>query len=223
MRSFSLASLLVLATPAVASAHITLTSPAPRSAPALQKEPPCGAAGSVRSANPTVFEPGATITVTWNETIDHTGHYRISLDESGEDFTIPLSFNDTTQSENVVEDLIADRAGGGLYSQVITLPTTPCENCTIQLIQMMTDASYDPVTDIYFTCADIAIREGGVPGPDAGVDPADPDAGNAGEDDDDGTPSTATGGCSTTPDAGGGAGILSLLLAVVVMRRRRRS
>lgn len=220
MRSLVLASILVAATPAVALAHITLTSPAPRSAPALQKDPPCGAVGSVRSANPTVLEPGATITVTWNETIDHTGHYRISLDQDGQDFTIPLGFTDTTQSENVVEDLIADRAGGGLYSQVITLPTTPCENCTIQLIQMMTDASYDPVTDIYFTCADIAIREAGVPGPDAGGggNPADPDGGV----DDDDVPSTATGGCSTSGNSGGATGMLSLVLAVFVMRRWRR-
>jgi hypothetical protein len=74
---------------------------------AEQKVGPCGGAGSLRNqANVTEIEPGATIEVTWDETVEHPGHFRISFDADGEDFTIPLDFEDATQTENVLLDLI---------------------------------------------------------------------------------------------------------------------
>lgn len=210
--------LLVLGTPAVAAAHIQLQNPLPRTLD--QKIGPCGNATSPRSASPTVLPPGATITVTWKETINHPGHYRISFDEDGTDFTIPLSFTDTTQTENVLVDSIADSAtANSTYTQEITLPDVECENCTLQLIQMMTDKPpYGDGNDIYFSCADIALRTGAPMPPDGGVpDPSDPDAG---ADDPDQSFGDATGGCSTT---GGtqGLGMLGVALAVVLAWRRR--
>ena len=56
---------------------------------------------------------------------------------------------------------IADKSGGH-YSQSITLPTTPCENCTLQLIQVMTTSV--PYNSFYFQCADIRITGAAVPG-----------------------------------------------------------
>lgn len=203
---------LIVAAPAVASAHIQLTYPLPRTAEL--KEPNCGLSGSTRSQNPTVLEPGATITVTWNETIGHPGHYRISFDRDGEDFTIPLSFEDTTQTENVLVDSIADQTGTGSYSQEITLPNEECENCTLQLIQMMTDKPpYGDGNDIYFSCADLTLRVGGDPDPD----PVGPDGG-AGDDDPD-SPSSAVGGCSTSGGAAPGA--MMLVLGALILRRKR--
>jgi hypothetical protein len=198
---------LVLAVPATASAHISLTSPAARTT--SQKAANCGLAGSTRSPTPTVFEPGETITVTWNETINHPGHYRVSLDDAGEDFTIPLSYDDTTQNENVLFDMIPDN-GGSAFSQEITLPDIECETCTIQVIQMMTDKPpYGDGNDIYFQCADIALRTGGGPAPDPG---GGPDGGVDDPGDDPDGPADATGGCSTS---GGGSGLaLVALLAV---------
>ena len=151
----------LVAVPATAAAHIELTNPEPRTLEL--KQPSCGLTGSTRSANPTVYAPGETITVTWDETINHPGHYRISFDLEGEDFTIPPDFDDTSLDENVLFDMIPDGTG----SKQITFPDQECETCTLQVIQMMTDKPpYGDGNDIYFQCADIALR--------AGTDPIDP-------------------------------------------------
>jgi MYXO-CTERM domain-containing protein len=212
-----LACSLVLA-PATAVAHIALTNPVVRTQD--QKIGPCGAAGSVRGSNVTVLEPGAMIEVRWTEPINHPSHYRISFDLDGQDFTVPNAFMDFTQTENVLVDNIPD--GGGPYSQMIQLPAEPCENCTLQLIQMMYDkAPYGDGNDIYFQCADIALRVGGGPGPDGGTgNPGNGDAGIGGDPD-----GTISGGCSTSGAAAHSSLILGLLGAtgLAFARRRRRS
>src|SRR5262245_6303017 len=76
MRSIILGVATAAAMASPAYAHIALNSPPPRVTDL--KEGPCGKAGSVRGSNVTVFEPGATITVTWQETVAHPGHYRIA-------------------------------------------------------------------------------------------------------------------------------------------------
>jgi uncharacterized protein (TIGR03382 family) len=195
-----LVALLVLA-PATASAHIALIYPPPRTD--LLKQPNCGVAGSPRSATPTVLAPGETITVQWNETINHTGHYRISFDPDGEDFTIPLSYDDTTQDTNVLIDEIPDVAGQSAYTRDITLPDITCESCTLQVIQMMTDKPpYGDGNDIYFQCADLALRAGA--GPDGGLD------GGSG----------ASGGCSTTGDSASGLTLAVAVLLIIAPRRK---
>jgi uncharacterized protein (TIGR03382 family) len=225
MRLAWLALPIVIAAPAVAEAHIQLTSPLPRTL--SQKTGPCGDTTTPRSSNPTVLEPGATITVTWNETINHPGHYRVSFDTEGQDFTVPLGFEDTTQTENVLVDSIADAAGGS-YTQEITLPNVECETCTLQLIQMMTDKPpYGDGNDIYFQCADIALRAGG-----GGLDPVGPDAGpsgGGGDDDDDddsgdgsGGGADAVGGCTAGGDGTTFAFVAGVLGSIVLLRRRGR-
>lgn len=210
----SLIAVAALAVPATAWAHIELTYPAPRTL--SLKQPNCGLTGSTRSVAPTVFAPGETITVTWTETINHPGHYRISFDADGEDFTIPLDFDDTTQTENVLFDLIPD--DGTQYTHDVTFPDIECETCTLQVIQMMTDKPpYGDGNDIYFQCADIALRVGGGgggDGPDGG-----PGAGGGG-DDDPGTPPDATGSCSA---GGGTSGLLLLLGALYWPMKKRRN
>lgn len=194
----SLVALLVLA-PATASAHIALIDPPPRTD--MLKQPNCGLTGSTRSATPTVLAPGETITVRWDETINHTGHYRISFDPDGEDFTIPLSYDDTTQDTNVLIDEIPDVAGQSAYSRDITLPDLECENCTLQVIQMMTDKPpYGDGNDIYFQCADLALRRG----PDGGLD------GGGG----------ASGGCSTGGNHASGLTLLGVALLMIARRRK---
>lgn len=186
--SLVVASLLISGT---ASAHIAMTVPAPRTAE--QKTGPCGAAGSTRGTNVTTFAPGETITVEWDETVDHPGHYRIAFDDDGNDFQNPNNPGDDfpgTMAEPIVDKV------GGHYTQQITLPTTPCDNCTLQLIQVMTTAV--PYNSFYFQCADIRIA-GDVPDPDP-----DPDG-------------ETSGGCSTGSGAGGG-----LALAIAALFRRRR-
>lgn len=181
----------LLASGADASAHITLVSPAPRAAD--QKAGPCGAAGSTRGSKVTTYQPGETITVEWDETVDHPGHYRIAFDDSGDD-----SFqNPSTPDDNfpqTLADQIQDRAGGGHYTQQITLPNISCTSCTLQLMQVMTTSV--PYNSFYYQCADLVLGDG--------ADPGTSDGG---------------GGCS----AGSSAASLAAGLALLGLVRRRHS
>jgi MYXO-CTERM domain-containing protein len=188
MRFAAIAPLLLL--PGTASAHIAMTEPTPRSVD--QKAGPCGAAGSTRGSNVTVFQPGETINVEWDETVEHPGHYRIAFAASGNNFQNPNNPGDDFP-ETMVEP-ITDK-NGGHYSQQVTLPTEPCDNCTLQLVQVMT--TNVPFNSFYFQCADITIA--GDP-----VDPTNP-------------PGGTDGGCSST----GGSGAGMLLIAFALFRRRR--
>ena len=183
--------------PSLASAHVRLVYPTPRYAtPAMAnsstdiKAQPCGRANDSRTTDMsriTVLEPGQTIMVQFNETINHPGHYRIAFDDSGQDAFIP---SPTMRSQvqtgpmftlPVLVDNIADKVGGS-YMVSVTMPNMECENCTLQLIQVMvttdtwTATGADP--DIYFTCADIVLRRaggggagGGGPGGSGGASP----------------------------------------------------
>lgn len=197
MRSSLIVATIIVTTGGIAGAHIKLIDPPPRVNDL--KTAPCGSGTSVRGTNVTTFAPGETITVTWDETVDHPGHYRISFDNDGNDFQNP-STPDDNFPETLVEP-IADKAGGR-YTQDVTLPTTPCENCTLQLVQVMT--TQVPYNSFYYQCSDIRIADDG----GSGVDPGG-----------DGT----SGGCNAG-GAGSGAGMLLFgALGLVGLRRRRRS
>jgi hypothetical protein len=94
---------------------------------------------------------------------------------------------------------------GRRYSQTITLPNMECSNCTLQVIQLMTDKP--PYTtdaasdDIYFQCADFVLTNS-APQPDAGPDPG----------------SGQSGSC----DAGGGGSFALVGFVLALPRRRRR-
>jgi MYXO-CTERM domain-containing protein len=157
-----------------ASAHIELVEPAPRYALPGNKACPCGAGDSSRncdttaeestdpnrSTNVATFEAGSTITVVAEEYIDHDGRMRVAFDPDGADLA---DFND-----NVLMD-VADPSESGLsmttprvWEFQVQLPTTPCDNCTLQVIQAMHGDTENPVLDpaplsTYYTCADIRI------------------------------------------------------------------
>ncbi len=206
-----------------ARAHIELMSPEPRTLEL--KVAPCGLRVP-RGSNVTHYDPGQTITVRWQETVPHPGHYRISFDADGDDdFVDPGSFTDLNTVPSVMIDNIADRDGTGLYTQQLTLPNITCDRCTLQVIQVMTDKPpYGDGNDVYHQCADLII---GTPG-DGGVVPGADGGGNDGGED---------GGCGCrvgvadgrgragAGPAGAGAGALALLGAglfgVVLVRRRR--
>lgn len=186
----------------VGRAHITLTSPAPRHGPEQQKVSPCGARNDARGEVVTVFEPGETITVTWDETFDHPGHYRIMFDDDGfDDFPDPANEFDLCEpgvDRGCLMDGIKDKEGGS-YSVQVTLPDIECENCTLQLIQVMTDRR--PAT-MYYACADLALRSsGGEPGEATSTASTGAGGGGAG-----GGGDAATGASSSAAaGAGGGA------------------
>jgi len=191
MRFASLLAVYLVAHTAVAHAHIAMTFPTPRTVD--QKAGPCGATGSTRGTKISTFRPGETITIEWDETVDHPGHYRIAFDNDGNDvFQNPNRPDDNFPS--TLANQIVDRAGGH-YTQQITLPNMTCNNCTLQLVQVMTTAV--PYNSFYYQCADIVLSGDAEPTP----------------------PPDTAGGCATGPSAGLAAGLAALGL---VRRRRRR-
>lgn len=201
MRRIVAAATALLSTAALA--HIALRMPPPRYPD--QKLGPCGRGPTdARTTTVSTFTAGDTIQVVWDETINHPGHYRISFDVDGTDFYTPRSFTDADGGLNVLVDNIRDAPlPNQRYTLSVRLPDTPCTNCTLQVIQMMTDKPpYGDGNDIYFQCADLVLLPR-----DAGVSPSDAGSSDAGSTDagasmDAGT--TGDGGLTITPipDAG---------------------
>ncbi len=241
MKSGALSLFVVAGLSTSAYAHIHLTNPLSRTDNTQgdpQKAGHCGDPAYSRAANPTrttVLAPGATITVTWAETIQHPGHFRIAFQPNGDTFGLPppgtavgnfpnVDMTGTTDATGAI--ILADLIADGTLSKEVTLPNVECTNCTLQFIQVMTNnadylPSIDPAinNDLYFNCADITLQAGAPPPPpadDAGVGGGD-DAGTGGGAV--GGPSEVTGGCSTS---GSSATALFGLALLAGLRRRRR-
>ena len=153
-----------------AGAHVELLEPPARYPRGELKDGPCGRLGGLRSGRVTVVPAGSVLTVRFEEYIDHPGHYRIALDMDGDDdFEDPQCLRDCDgrDMEIAVGDaswILADGiedAEGGVYEVDVRLPETPCEQCTLQLIQVMTDKPpYTlPGDDLYYQCADLRLIE----------------------------------------------------------------
>jgi len=210
--------------PANAYAHLGLDSPTSRYGPEVLKTGPCGVEAGERTSNVSYFEPGETIEVRWDEYVDHPGHYRIAFDDDGDDdFVDPAEMMELYSNDTVLLDGIVDGAPGERdYRATVTLPYVTCENCTLQVIQVMYDKPpyTTPGNDIYYQCADLVLRFGD-PDPDAGIDP-DPDAGidpnpDAGIDPVPG----ASGGCRAANGAIAGLGLWPLLFLLLTRRLAR--
>lgn len=200
MRHFVTASLL-FATSALA--HIKIS--APLSFQVLdnlgnpQKTAPCGGAGTASNVVTTVTA-GSQLTVTWNETVYHPGHFRISIAPNMNQFVTPtpvVTSNNCVSAPiemNPVLPTIADglfanhTSAMTAHSQTITVPMMSCDNCMLQLMQFM--ASHTPPC-FYYQCAALRIVM-----PDAGTpDAGQPDAGQA-------DAGVTDAGSTTTPDSG---------------------
>jgi uncharacterized protein (TIGR03382 family) len=225
-----LPALAIVLAPAVAAGHVRITSPTPRSTSEL-KEQHCGAKGSLRANVHTVL-PGSKLHLVWDEYVKHPGWFRISFQQNGDTFEIPEPVNKTgfpTEDLTGMIDpgnsarpssgslIIADRIMHPALSYDVQLPNVECNNCTLQLTQMMTDKQ--PYTDdlgsddIYFACVDLVLSASA---PDAGpIEGSGPDAGVSGGG---GTQGGTQGGCSA---AGGAPGLLVLGALALVLRRRR--
>lgn len=224
---------IVLGCPAWASAHLDLTMPPSRYGPEVLKDGPCGIPGGVRSENVTYFEPGETIEVRWDEYVDHPGHYRIAFDPDGDDdFVDPSTMMELYSNEAVLLDGIEDEGPQQRYYSVqVTLPDLTCDNCTLQVIQMMYDKPpyTTPGNDIYYQCADLVLSADGTPDGGAGsgssIDAGTGDAstGGAGGVSVPGT-SADGGGCSAAPKPRKGFATVCLMLLLLGRRfaRRRR-
>jgi hypothetical protein len=212
--------------PSLADAHVRLVYPTPRYPSPTGaddssniKQQPCGRTGDARTTDAsrvTVLEPGATITVQFNETINHPGFFRISFDDDGQNAFVAPTTRAMVQTAPpftlpTLLDNIADK-NGGAYTAMVTLPNVECERCTLQLIQVMVNATAmtwladgaDP--DIYYTCADITLRRTGGTGGMGGMGPT-AGAGGVGGGAVAGAGGVATGGSGGLGGSGGpGAG-----------------
>lgn len=221
----------VISLPMEARAHLDMTSPVSRYGPDTLKTGPCGVAGGERSANINYFEPGQTIDVEWDEYVNHPSHYRIAFDEDGDDdFVDPATMQEYYSNDTVLLDAIEDDSPTyPLYRVSITLPDVECDNCTLQLIQVMYDKPpyLVPGNDIYYQCADLVLRRGDAP--DAGTDTdagGGTDAGTGGGGG--GIPRTGSddpssgSGCRASRGDSSSVGLILWLLSLVVIRRLAR-
>lgn len=145
------------------------------------------------------FQPGTTITLSVSEDVPHPSYFRIAFDNDGEDnFIEPKSIKpidpnrgcptdpkdqcgesdfcnvkSSTGGATVLWDNIEPHlSGGSSYTWTIKLPDVECENCTLQVLQIMEDdlfhGPYCPtgsctdtsLEDIYHRCIDIKLQKG---------------------------------------------------------------
>lgn len=169
-------SLLLL--PTIASAHVAMTDPVPRSGDNGLTVGPCG---GIPAGAPTAFTAGETITVSWAVGQPHGGSLTIDF----------AAADDTGFRQYVLATDVSD-AEGMPTSIDVQLPDIDCEACTLRLTQI------NPNDDEYYSCADIALSgaSGGSTGGGDGTAGGDESTGGPGE-------STGGGGSSTgEPDPG---------------------
>jgi hypothetical protein len=208
-------------------AHINLLSPPPRQSgfpDSSLDEGPCGQRNPGRvSEQVSVFRPGETITVAWEVYVQHSSYFRLSFDADGDDSFSERSSapadparDDPTRllpgEGELILEYVMDRAGelAGLEVSV-TLPTEPCDNCTLQLIQFSYELPLQEAT--YYQCADLTLEGEPVEPPPRTDDPLS-------------RPAPASEGCALRP-ASSPMGASSVALPVLVLllfelRRVRR-
>ncbi len=256
----ALASVLCVPT---ANAHIELLEPIaryPLSISGANKACPCGVGESNRLCDVpgdrsdddrstdrvTTLVAGTTVTFRFDEYVAHGGRYRVAIDYEGADLA---DFN-----ANVLVDIpdpggnVGNIGNGSLWEIEVPLPDQACDNCTIQLIQMMDGDMSAPVTDpigrsSYYTCADVILlaSEGGASAAGSGGGPTSAaggassagggatigaGGGNPGANDDDGPglfPNQTASGCQVGGSSGPEDTLFALLGALFAATRRRRS
>jgi hypothetical protein len=140
-----------------------------------QKGGPCGPGGydDVKpvptSGKDTTFHAGETITVQWMTTIPHPGYMRIALAANRADFKDPplddatqCSFNLASVPKAPHDNVLVDGIDPTKTMQQVTLPNTPCDKCTLQVIDVMQD--HGGGSCFYYHCADIKILPAGATG-----------------------------------------------------------
>ncbi len=125
------------------------------------KTAPCG--GVLATSDLSYFVRGSQITVQWEETIQHPGRYEFNISFDGEV---------TWQNLGTIVDTQDDP--GTLphqYEATFTLPDQTCTQCTIQMIQVMTEDPQNPRN--YYSCADVSIVNSAadLPAPEPDPDP----------------------------------------------------
>ena len=178
----------ILGSANIAQAHFHLNAPenwlvqATNGTP--QKTGPCGdpsesMPAAAMSNMVTEYKAGETIAVKLKETVTHPGHYRVALSLTGHDGLpaepkVTKSTTDTSANGQcgtaevmappvmpVLVDGALDHtdAFNGEQTIMVTLPAdVECENCTLQVLEFMSDHS---APCFYHHCAEIKITKDG--------------------------------------------------------------
>jgi hypothetical protein len=186
---------------------------------------PCGGDGTPTNAVRTV-EAGSLLTVSWRETIFHPGHFRLAIAADAGSFVTPAAVVNANNCVSgtidpnprlpvLVDGLFPHSAAkpDGRYSTQVRVPATPCERCTLQLLQFR--SSHAPPC-FHYQCAIVRIVASDAGRADAGqnVDAGRPDAGSRSDSGlgfDAGAPEGAAGGTGGRESEGsGGSGGIDL-------------
>jgi hypothetical protein len=238
-----------------ASAHISLErggTHQSRSGDQDLKDAPCGLGGAGRGTQVYTYAPGETIRVSLAEYITHPGYFRIAFDADGDDdFVDPQSIMPVNPARKCPFNA-ADQCGASafynnltvlpgmdnlnphitaapdqIYTWDVTLPNVACDNCTLQVIQVMEDTIHgaynttkgDPndvpyVADVYHQCIDLVLQQADAGNPNQATSNAD-----ASSDDPSGK---SGGGCAVTPRPTHTSMMwLGFAFGVCALRRRR--
>lgn len=165
MRCPLVACAFLIAMPGIAGAHFDLVTPASRYEGTLFGRP-CGQEPDTGRANVTTLSAGSTVTLRWTNTVTHPGHFRVSFDADGQDFSVPSAPDEFYSDPNVVADDIPSNTGTAQRTFPLALPDIECDHCTIQLLQVLTD--HQPYTidvntdDLHWQCADVILVRDGI-------------------------------------------------------------
>ncbi len=152
----------IIATAPLASGHARLlpggNTPGRNNSAGL-KSAPCG--GVIKGNPVATFNQGQTLTVQWEETINHPGYFEISISsDNDQSFTLLTTVQDNQNNTNDLPHR---------YQVNVQLPPgLTCSNCTLRMVQQMTENPNNPRP--YFSCADIEIANQGA---DTPMDPID--------------------------------------------------
>ncbi len=236
-----------------AAAHSILVNPPPIGQDDAAKSGPCGCYFGAGPEDPnddpspapcpgdypvTTLEAGTTLKIEWKETINHDGNFRFAFASSAPNGTKKADVDGGV----LIEIPDTNGTSGATLSQTITVPSEPCELCTIQLRQYMMGAA----NPYYYSCAAVKIvaptsgtggAGGGTGGAATGTGAASMGGAGQGASSQGGAPfSTGAGraepqpeiksGCSAAPTSPGvpGGGLLAiagLAIAAMVGKRRR--
>ncbi|MCB9026571.1 MAG: lytic polysaccharide monooxygenase [Bdellovibrionaceae bacterium] len=110
---------------------------------------PCG----IRKFNTrTALKSGQELTIQWEETIDHPGHFEIWFSMENDDNWALL--------KTIIDDQSGRNNASHFFTNSISVPDVTCDNCTLQIRQIMTDRN--PPT-LYYSCADVQISPNNPP------------------------------------------------------------
>ncbi|MEY3901802.1 MAG: hypothetical protein RL189_1108 [Pseudomonadota bacterium] len=128
---------------------------APRSEDAGLKAAPCG--GKARTANVKSYSAGESVTLEFEETINHPGYYEVHLlgsnDQKVAGVPSPLARLDDTQNNPI------SNGNNHQYKISFQVPAVDCPQCAFQLIQVMLDNPNAPSN--YYSCTDVSITNSG--------------------------------------------------------------